>query len=299
MPAYNCERFIKQAIDSVLNQTYKNFELLILDDASKDQTRSIIDRYNDPRIRRFHHSINAGYLKSCNLLFDMANGEYITFQDADDFSSEDRFQKLINEFRKDNELMCLGSFVTRIDDNGVVLKKIKFETDYLSIKSNLPDQINCVGSTLMIKRAVLQKIGAYNNFFDRVGSEDLYWFGLITLNFKTQNIPEYLYFYRNNPHSVSQEINKNCKKIMSLEFAKHAIHYFKSKKKEIFDSNYEMHVLRNYLIGKCYCWKSNKFKGLLLIVLSVLMNPTSYPERYELFRIYFPNLIKSFFSRNI
>ena len=90
MPAYNCEKYIHQAIDSVLNQTHINFELLIADDCSTDTTKQIIDSYKDPRIKTFHNNINLGYLKASNKLFSLCKGSYITFQDADDTSELNR-----------------------------------------------------------------------------------------------------------------------------------------------------------------------------------------------------------------
>ncbi|MBL7917984.1 MAG: glycosyltransferase family 2 protein, partial [Bacteroidia bacterium] len=63
MPAYNCEKFVKQAIESVLDQSYSNFELLIADDCSTDQTKKVIDSYSDQRIKKFHNQVNLGYLK--------------------------------------------------------------------------------------------------------------------------------------------------------------------------------------------------------------------------------------------
>ena len=103
MPAYNCELYVEMAIKSILEQTYKDFELLIADDASKDNTKKIIDDLakTDSRIKTFHNESNLGYLQASNKLFEKCSGEYITFQDADDFSDVTRFEKLVKEFGND------------------------------------------------------------------------------------------------------------------------------------------------------------------------------------------------------
>ena len=118
IPAYNAELFIAKAIQCVLNQTYPHFEILIADDASTDNTRNIIDSFNDSRIKRFHNSENMGYLKTCNKLFSKASGDYITFQDADDVSVENRLEIQINEFLKDTELGLCTSNCKLVKKNG-------------------------------------------------------------------------------------------------------------------------------------------------------------------------------------
>ena len=81
IPAYNVEKYIRQAIDSILNQTYSYFELLIADDASTDTTKQIINAYQkiDPRIKTFHNKKNEGYLLTTNKLFQKCKGDYIAF----------------------------------------------------------------------------------------------------------------------------------------------------------------------------------------------------------------------------
>ena len=293
MPAYNCEKFITKAIESILSQTYQNFELLIADDASTDNTRKIIDSFHDSRIKCYHNEKNLGYLRTSNLLFEKCSGNFITFQDADDYSSRCRLQKMVDAFQKDESLMCVGSFVKRISEVGVEDSDLIFETRYDKIKSELPKVFNCVGSALMVKKNILDKIGPFNLFFDRLGSEDLYWYALIALNYKTTNLPEFLYYYRKNTNSVSQEKNKSCKKTMSMEFARHGIIFYLSSGKEIFNSKFKIKVLSHYLIGKCNCWNSDVFIGLIKILFSISLNPFGYPERYQLIKLYIPVLFKN------
>lgn len=92
MSVYNGEKFLKEAIDSILNQTYTNFEFLIINDGSTDDSVKIIESYDDPRIRLVHNEQNIGLTKSLNKGIDLAKGKYIARMDADDVSLEERFE---------------------------------------------------------------------------------------------------------------------------------------------------------------------------------------------------------------
>ena len=204
MPAYNCEKFVKLAIDSVLNQSYGNFELLISDDCSSDTTKEIIDSYKDPRIRTFHNTVNLGYLKASNKLFKQCKGNLISFQDADDYSETDRFQRLVNLLEFDSALDCVGSSVRRISLSGEVVHARAFPETDSEIRSDFEKyKIVFTGSSLLLKKKVIERIGIYNEYFDRIGSEDIYMFSFILQYFKVANICEPLYNYRANPNSVT------------------------------------------------------------------------------------------------
>ena len=214
MPAYNCENYIRKAIDSVLNQTYSNFELLIADDCSTDSTKQIIDEYTDPRIKKYHNEKNLGYLKTSNILFGKCNGNYITFQDADDYSDVTRFSKLYDFLKNNLHISAVGSNHFKIDEKNNILLKSDFETSHDSIlKKFLDYKLVFTGSALMIKAEVLKKIGYYNLYFDRIGYEDYYMFSLLIENFKVSNLEDALYYYRVNSQSVSFT-NKNKKSIV-------------------------------------------------------------------------------------
>ena len=95
MPAYNSERFIGEAIDSILNQSYTNFELIIFDDGSSDGTRKVIESYNDSRIVKVLSDKNYGVVKARNEMIDRAKGKYIALMDADDIADPTRLETQI------------------------------------------------------------------------------------------------------------------------------------------------------------------------------------------------------------
>ncbi len=219
MPAYNCELYVEAAIKSILEQTYKDFELVIADDASKDNTKKIIDDLakTDARIKTFHNDTNLGYLQASNKLFEKCIGEYITFQDADDFSDRTRFEKMINEFARDKELKCVGSNTFSFSESIETAKASNFPLSYKEIKEKYLTNIVMTGSAVIVKKEVTDQIGLYNLFFDRIGAEDIYWYGRIIEKYKTINIAESLYYYRQNPTSVSRT-HKNPLAIVSHDF---------------------------------------------------------------------------------
>jgi glycosyltransferase involved in cell wall biosynthesis len=135
MPCFNSERFIELAIESVLNQTYRNFELIILDDGSTDKTKSIIEGFQDPRIILFSENENKGIVFQLNKGIKHASGEYIARMDADDISLPERFQKQI-EFLENPEnhkidvlgtdAVSIGSSRKPIIHHNYVPKQISF-----------------------------------------------------------------------------------------------------------------------------------------------------------------------------
>jgi glycosyltransferase involved in cell wall biosynthesis len=293
MPAYNCEMYIRRAIESILNQTYTNFELLISDDESKDLTKEIIGTYNDNRIRVYHNQKNLGYVQTCNKLASFAKGDFITFQDADDWSELNRFELLIDKFSTDENLSCIGSFVNVVDGDGSFIKQLEYKLEHEGIlNSMLTKKIDCFNSSMMFKRKVYDKVGLYNLYFDRIGSEDYYWFGLVVSNFKVANIAYGLYNYRINPTSFSREKLPAPKKQMSGEFATLFFRYYFKTKTEIFTNSYNLKVIEWFLLGKCSCWRGNVRQGIAMLIKSILYNPFGLSERYSLIRIYFPKLIK-------
>ncbi|MGM0582483.1 MAG: glycosyltransferase family 2 protein [Bacteroidota bacterium] len=228
MPAYNAEKYIPNAIESILNQTYDHLELLICDDASTDRTRKKILNYRDKRIRTFTNEKNIGYLKTVNFLFSKANGQYITFQDADDWSEFDRLELQINEFVNNKNLGICGTYAQYHNSSGQnkTLKKIT-ETSHEYIKNSIIYKSQFCGASIMIRDIVLEKIGGYRLYFDRIGSEDYDWSARIVESFESQNIPKFLYNVRQTPNSITRDII-NYKQLISNDIVKLLIHQRRS-----------------------------------------------------------------------
>jgi len=224
MPAYNCEKFIAEAIESVINQSYQHWELLVADDASKDGTRKIIDSYSDIRIKRYHNSENQGYLKTCNKLFKLCLGDYIAFQDADDLSDKNRLQIQVEFLSSNLNYALCGTNLTMINEDGLSSSCSNYCLEHEDILEKMKiGNFDVIPNSFVFKSEILEEVGIYNEFFDRIGVEDYYWTWLILQKFKMKNLPYSGYFYRFNPNSVTGNLSNNSGKINSSKILMHLV----------------------------------------------------------------------------
>ena len=110
MPVYNCELYVQEAIDSILNQTFIDFELLIIDDCSTDKTVEIINNYADKRIKLTTKPHNTGLTNSLNYGLSIAQGQYIARMDGDDVSVLDRFEKQVKFLDTNPDIILCGTW---------------------------------------------------------------------------------------------------------------------------------------------------------------------------------------------
>ncbi|WP_191968508.1 glycosyltransferase family A protein [Cellvibrio sp. KY-GH-1] len=122
MPAYNCERFIGKTIESILQQTYSNFELLIIDDGSTDGTKAVIDSYNDDRIRYFFQKNHGGPSKARNKGIDSALGDFIFIFDSDDLMRPEKLEKSVAALESNPEANILCTRFSLIDESNEILR---------------------------------------------------------------------------------------------------------------------------------------------------------------------------------
>lgn len=118
MSVYNSEAYLREAVDSILAQTIPDFELIIIDDGSTDQTTSILNTYSDPRIVRLTNNSNLGLTNSLNKGLAVVRGQYLTRMDADDISVPDRFERQLAFLAKHPEIGLVGSNMASIDAQG-------------------------------------------------------------------------------------------------------------------------------------------------------------------------------------
>lgn len=119
MPVYNAKKYVGEAIESILDQTYKNFECIIVDDASTDETPTILESYRkkDARITVIRNESNKGVTKSLNNALRLARGKYIVRMDADDWSYPERLQLQVNLMERHTDVVVSGSFIEVCDSN--------------------------------------------------------------------------------------------------------------------------------------------------------------------------------------
>ena len=203
LPLYNGEKYLQEAIDSILRQTFPDFELVILDDGSTDTSSAIAKSYNDPRIR-FYRQENAGLAAALNNAIGYAKGKYIARMDQDDISSEKRLE-IEHRFLEENIAIGLvGTWISIIDDRGKLVAHKKEPVTPHEIRRKI-QTYNCFNhGTVMFRRSVYDQAGGYLVAFPESTPNEDYSLWLRMLEFcEGENIPQFLYFWRRHPESIS------------------------------------------------------------------------------------------------
>lgn len=170
MPVYNAEKFLREAIDSILNQTFNDFEFVIINDKSTDKSKEIILSYKDPRIRYFENDKNLGVAGTLNKGLKIAKAELIARMDADDISFSNRFELQYKEMQKDKEIAVLASNFDVINEKGKFLYRHHFATSPEEIYYILQFR-DCLGhSTVMFRKYIILDI--FNGYNEEHESED-------------------------------------------------------------------------------------------------------------------------------
>ena len=211
MPAYNCEAFVEQAINSVFQQTYTNWELMVADDGSTDNTRAIIDAIGDDRVVKTHNDTNQGNIRTRNRLFGQAKGDFITILDADDWIDKKKIEHQLEAFNVDEGLSVCVTNYYEVSTTGNVVIKQNVECDFLLKANEFELTPRFHPASIILKRNVFDRIGGLNLYFDRLFGEDIYWIYLILEKFKTLYVAQPLYYYRANPVSLTNDINNKRK----------------------------------------------------------------------------------------
>ncbi|WGD34883.1 glycosyltransferase family 2 protein [Olleya sp. YS] len=198
IPTYNCEQYVHDAVQSILNQTYTNFECIIIDDCSTDGTVDIIKTFDDPRINLIVKPKNSGYTNSLNYGLTIAKGKYIARMDGDDISLPNRFEKQVAIFEQNDDIVVCGSIFKLIDTETI----IEAPEHHDAIKLGLLKE-SCIGHpTAMIRTSVLNTHNInYNTAYEPAEDYDL-WVRLSQVG-QLYNIQDVLFLYRVHDNQVS------------------------------------------------------------------------------------------------
>jgi glycosyltransferase involved in cell wall biosynthesis len=211
MPVYNCRAFIEESISSILNQTFTDFEFLIIDDCSTDGTYEFLQKLTDPRIKLIAKTKNSGITTSLNMGLDLAKGEYIARMDGDDCSLPHRFQRQVDLLDHDRDIVLCGSWIGFINDDRV--KQYPSGPD--EIEQTLFRQNPIAHPSVMYRQSVITDHALkYDRSMEP--SEDYDLWMRMSLYGKIRNIPEVLLNYRDHNNQVSklrskEQKNKNIK----------------------------------------------------------------------------------------
>lgn len=190
MPVYNGEKYLREAIDSILNQSYSNFELIILNDASIDKTEKIILSYSDSRIIYVKNERNLQLVETLNKGIELARGRYIARMDQDDISVSERFEKQIEFMIEHPDIDVCGSYVETI---GAKQQKWIYPRTSEYIEAAMLFHSPLVHPSVMIKKTFFDN-QKYDDKYCK--AEDYYLWVKNIKKHKFANIPEFLLFYR-------------------------------------------------------------------------------------------------------
>jgi glycosyltransferase involved in cell wall biosynthesis len=204
LPVYNCEKTVRRAVESILSQTYSDFELVIINDGSTDRTPVILPFLRDKRIRILDQE-NCGLVASLNRGIQESKGKYIARMDGDDVALPERFEKQVDFMEKNPSVSVVGTTARVIYSDGT--ERIRRRPlDTAAIKRNIVKICPFCHSSVMIRREVLDRVGLYDSSKD--GSKKLLvedydlWVRILAAGYDLANLPDVLMTYYREPDSI-------------------------------------------------------------------------------------------------
>lgn len=236
LPVYNREKLLPLAIESCLNQSFKDFELIIIDDCSKDNSALVAKEYaeQDSRIKVIVNETNKKLPSSLNIAFKEARGQYFTWTSDDNLFHENALEEMSNVLDNSPDIGLVYTDYTLIDEQGKIGARLYQESpEFLPIR-------DCVGACFLYRADLAKQVGGYNENMQLVDDYE-YWlrFGLVT---KFAHIPESLYFYRVHEQSLTIERKVEAKQ------AKRALKELSKDKYIIADKIKPINDLYNWFI---------------------------------------------------
>lgn len=242
MPCYNAERYIAQSIESVLAQSYQNWELIITDDASTDKSVEIISKYskNDDRISVMVPDEHQGIARTRNMSISRARGRFMAFLDSDDIWYPEKLEKQVN-YMLENDLAFTYSSYEIIDYHGNPKNRVVKDAGVMSYKKYLRNTIICCG-TVVVDR---EKTGHFATPIIKTSEDMSLWLSIMRRGFDAYPVPGPLHKYRITPGSASSnkfkaacDVWRVYRKIEKLSWIKSVINFvcysFNAVKKHVF-----------------------------------------------------------------
>ncbi|HTA27141.1 MAG TPA: glycosyltransferase [Bacteroidia bacterium] len=269
MSVYNGEKYIADAINSILNQTFTDFEFLIINDGSTDKSVSIIESCKDARIRLVHNDNNLGLVKSLNKGVGLAKGEYIARMDSDDICIPERLEKQVKFLDENPDVSALATHIRLMNADGE-------ETGYwdADIKTNSWEEIyntipkeDCIAHpTVVIRKSVISKY-LYRSAQKNVEDWDL-WLRMVSDGLKIEKIDEVLLKYRIHFDSVT--MNKNTPKTSQRKVNKCKQRFLRYQVSKLKINSFFFKVLYSWVRGLARYWKLYIIPGILKGVKRIL-----------------------------
>ncbi len=301
IPAYNCEKYIKKCLDSIINQDYKNLEILVIDDGSIDKTVEIVKSSTDPRIKLELNKKNLGLPKTLNKGFKLASGNYVARMDADDISLSSRIGIQVKFLENNPDHGMVGTLFARINDSGDIFDACPELIYYEEIKDGIKFMNSFCNGSIMFRKSFIdtEKI-SYDPTYAPYEDYEL-WTRVVNLT-KASNIPNVLYLYSINPNGLTltqthkmnsgalalskKLITKSTLPKLTPSYIKHLIiRSGKYTQKNVLINNklypcdlrmvYQTYV---YKLGLAYLSKLN-ILGIIVLSISFFLSPLNWLKK--------------------
>ena len=278
MSAYNSEKYIAETINSVLSQTFTDFEFIIINDGSTDNTENIINSFKDLRIK-YYSQTNQGVSKSLNKGLRIATGKYIAKIDSDDICFKDRLSKQYTYMEQNPSCVLCGSYADIIDESGAYIYTYSpMPTDNEEIKLKMETQNCFIHSTSFYRKDMALKIGGYYEPIKQYFEDYMFFYQLVKQG-TVYNFSESLIKYRVSPGAISSRVRN--KKYEAL--VKNVIHrgFIKDDEKEFLFSfrarkaNKKLQLSNHYLtLSRLVLIYQNDFKrSIKLYIKAIIAKP--------------------------
>jgi len=272
IPAYNAAGYIEEAINSVLNQTFQNFEIIVVDDGSQDLTKEKVLNYSDPRIKYIYKE-NGGPSTARNTGIKAARGNYIAFLDYDDIWIPQKLEKQLARFSLEPELGLVYSWVQSINPDGSDRFVAKPENEGWVYNDLFLGNFQHNGSVQLIKKECFEKTGYFDESLLNVQDWDM-WLRLAKY-FKFGVVKEILVKYRVRPDSISKrhrKLNKSFIKIVEKHI-KYADESIRKIKGQLYSGHYYG------MFRRCSLYDNDKLCALKYLFLSFYYDPIYFFKR--------------------
>lgn len=262
IPTYNRAHLVGRAIQSVLNQTFQDFEIIVVDDGSTDNTEEVVRAFNDPRIHYIRHKGNYGASAARNTGIRVAKGEYVAFLDSDDEWSPTKLELQVRAFRAlDDSYALVFGCIEHVDEEGVPIAIGKLPMSHSLFHQLLRRNVLGSCSGAMIRKSVLSEVGGFDERLP--ARQDLDLWLRISATYNIYILPDILTIQYHHGTQISKDI---CKKI-------HAHHLFLAKYKHFLEKNKKAYAYQLYSLGRLYLSAGNLPAAREHFIKSLLLYP--------------------------
>ena len=203
MPVYNAESFLSSAIESILNQNYKDYELLVINDGSTDSSLNILESFSDERLNVINNDKNRGIIYTLNRGLKEAKGRYLARMDADDISNPERLALQVEYLENNPHVALVGGYADVIDQNSNKFDAITVPLSHGDIVQNIFSSCCFIHPSVMFRTSIVQSLGGYDPTALHAEDYDL-WLRLIQ-HYQAANLPVPLIQYRIHSSQISQK----------------------------------------------------------------------------------------------